>query len=90
MSNQFEKDSHQKSAAEQDDKATQWGRKKVKPNFFVAGTHVLNTLRQGLTQNVKCRKTHGIMSVLDHNMRVKSTAIMTADWHQLISSDVKC
>ena len=43
MSNQFEKDSHQKSAAEQDDKATQWGRKKVKPNFFVAGTHVLNT-----------------------------------------------
>ena len=84
MSNQFEKDSHQKSAAVQDDKATQWGRKKVKPNFFVAGTHVLNTA------TVKCRKTHGIMSVLDHNMRVKSAAIMTADWHQLISSDVKC
>ena len=46
--------------------------KKVKPNFFVAGTDVLNTLRhQGLTQNVKCRKTLGIMSVLDHNLGKK-------------------
>ena len=72
MSNQFEKDSHQKSAAVRDDKATQWDRKKVKPNFFVAGTDVLNTLRhQGLTQNVKCRKTLGIMSVLDHNLGKK-------------------
>ena len=45
MSNQFEKDSHQKYAAALDDKATQWANvgKKVKPNFFVAGTHVLNT-----------------------------------------------
>ena len=70
MSNQFEKDSHQKSAAALDDKATQWGGrwKKSETKLFVAGTGgtVLNTATDSkcqVSQNVKCRKNFQIMSV---------------------------